>query len=61
MKFFLSLLLVGTSLSAKADNIVNVASNAGNFNTLLKAAVEAGMGYGRNAVFKIPTGILNAG
>ena len=43
MKFFLSLLLVGASLSAKADNIVNVASNAGNFNTLLKAAVEAGL------------------
>ena len=41
MKFILSLLLVGASLSAKADNIVNVASNAGNFNTLLKAAVEA--------------------
>ena len=43
MKFILSLLLVGASLSAKADNIVNVASNAGNFNTLLKAAVEAGL------------------
>ena len=43
MKYFLSLLLVGASLSAKADNIVNVASNAGNFNTLLKAAVEAGL------------------
>ena len=43
MKLFLSLLLVGASLSAKADNIVNVASNAGNFNTLLKAAVEAGL------------------
>lgn len=43
MKIFLSLLLVGASLSAKADNIVNVASNAGNFNTLLKAAVEAGL------------------
>ena len=43
MKFFLSLLLVGASLNAKADNIVNVASNAGNFNTLLKAAVEAGL------------------
>lgn len=43
MKFFLSLLLVGASLSAKADNIVNVASNAGNFNTLLKATVEAGL------------------
>ena len=43
MKIILSLLLVGASLSAKADNIVNVASNAGNFNTLLKAAVEAGL------------------
>jgi len=43
MKFILSLLLVGASLSAKAENIVNVASNAGNFNTLLKAAVEAGL------------------
>ena len=43
MKFILSLLLVGASLSSKADNIVNVASNAGNFNTLLKAAVEAGL------------------
>ena len=43
MKFFLSLLLVGASLSAKADNIVKVASDAGNFNTLLKAAVEAGL------------------
>ena len=43
MKFILSLILVGASLSAKADNIVNVASNAGNFNTLLKAAVEAGL------------------
>ena len=43
MKFILSLLLVGASLSLKADNIVNVASNAGNFNTLLKAAVEAGL------------------
>ena len=43
MKFFLSLLFVGVSLSAKADNLVNVASNAGNFNTLLKAAVEAGL------------------
>ena len=43
MKFILSLLLVGASLSAKADNIVNVASNAGNFNTLLKTAVEAGL------------------
>ena len=43
MKFILSILLVGASLSAKADNIVNVASNAGNFNTLLKAAVEAGL------------------
>ena len=43
MKFILSLLLVGATLSAKADNIVNVASNAGNFNTLLKAAVEAGL------------------
>ena len=43
MKFILSLLLVGSSLSSKADNIVNVASNAGNFNTLLKAAVEAGL------------------
>ena len=41
MKFILSLLLVGASLSSKADNIVNVASNAGNFNTLLKATVEA--------------------
>ena len=43
MKFILSLLLVGATLSLKADNIVNVASNAGNFNTLLKAAVEAGL------------------
>ena len=43
MKFILSLLLVGASLIAKAENIVNVASNAGNFNTLLKAAVEAGL------------------
>ena len=43
MKFILSLLLVGASLSVKAENIVNVASNAGNFNTLLKAAVEAGL------------------
>ena len=43
MKIILSLLLVGASLSAKADNIVKVASNAGNFNTLLKAAVEAGL------------------
>ena len=43
MKFILSLLLVGASLNAKAENIVNVASNAGNFNTLLKAAVEAGL------------------
>ena len=43
MKFILSLLIVGASLSTKADNIVNVASNAGNFNTLLKAAVEAGL------------------
>ena len=43
MKFILSLLLVGASLSLKADNIVNVASNTGNFNTLLKAAVEAGL------------------
>ncbi len=43
MKIILSLILVGASLSAKADNIVNVASNAGNFNTLLKAAVEAGL------------------
>ena len=41
MKFILSLLLVGASLSVKAENIVEVASNAGNFNTLLKAAVEA--------------------
>ena len=43
MKLFLSLLLVGVSLSAKAENLVNVASKAGNFNTLLKAAVEAGL------------------
>ena len=43
MKFILSLLLVGASLCAKAENIVKVASNAGNFNTLLKAAVEAGL------------------
>ena len=43
MKFILSLLLVGATLSLKADNIVNVASNAGNFNTLLKTAVEAGL------------------
>ena len=43
MKIFLSLLLVGASLAAKADNLVSVASNAGNFNTLLKAAVEAGL------------------
>ena len=43
MKFILSLLLVGASLGAKADNIVKVASNAGNFNTLLKSAVEAGL------------------
>ncbi len=43
MKVFLSLLLVGASLTAKADNLVSVASNAGNFNTLLKAAVEAGL------------------
>ena len=41
MKFILSFLLVGASLNLKAENIVNVASNAGNFNTLLKAAVEA--------------------
>ena len=41
MKFILSFLLVGASLNVKAENIVNVASNAGNFNTLLKAAVEA--------------------
>ena len=41
MKFILSFLLVGASLNMKAENIVNVASNAGNFNTLLKAAVEA--------------------
>ena len=43
MKFILSLLLVGATLSLKADNIVNVASNAGNFNTLLKAALEDGL------------------
>ena len=43
MKFILSLLLVGASLSVKAENIVKIASNAGNFNTLLKAAVEAGL------------------
>ena len=41
MKFILSFLLVGASLNVKAENIVNVASNAGNFNTLLKVAVEA--------------------
>ena len=43
MKLFLSILLIGASFSVKADNLVSVASNAGNFNTLLKAAVEAGL------------------
>ena len=43
MKFILSLILIGFAQNTKAENLVEVANNAGQFNTLLKAAVEAGL------------------
>jgi len=43
MKYFLSLLLIGVAQNVKAENLVEVASKAGQFNTLIRAAVEAGL------------------